>query len=290
LTARTKKGRRALGKGLGALIPGAGKRSTAGRDYFMCPVDRISQQEDQPRKRYDKRALQQLVQSIKEKGVIQPLVVRRAGEDYELIAGERRWRAAQLAGLREVPVVIKDATDLEAFEIALVENIQREDLNPLEEAAAFQHLIDERGYTQSEVAAKIACNRTTVTNRLRLLGLPEEVKQLVVDGKLSEGHARALLQAGSSQALVALARKVVTSGMSVRQTENRARQLSQSGTRTRVKQIKRKLSPQVRSLVDKLQRVLGARVRLIDKKGKGKLEISYTSYKELDSILDRILK
>jgi len=285
------KGRRALGKGLGALIPGAGKGGAAGRDYFLCPVDRISRQADQPRKSYDKQALEQLVESIRERGVIQPLVVRRKGDGYELIAGERRWRAAQLAGLFDVPVVIKDVTDAEAFELALIENLQREDLNPLEEAAAFQQMIDTSGYTQAEVADRIGRDRTTVTNRLRLLGLPKAVKQLVLDGQLSEGHARALLQAGSAQAVAALARKVVADGLSVRETERRARQLSRGGGKAAASKAARAaLSPQVRSLVERLQRALGARVRLLDSKGKGKLEITYTSYEELDSILDRILK
>jgi ParB family chromosome partitioning protein len=296
LSSRAKgKSRRALGKGLGALIPGAGKGKGAapGREYFLCPVDRIARQSDQPRKSYDKQALEQLVESIRERGVIQPLVVRRRGDGsgYELIAGERRWRAAQLAGLLEVPVVIKDVTDAEAFEIALIENIQREDLNPLEEAVAFQQMIDDSGYTQAEVAQRIGCDRTTVTNRLRLLGLPKAVKQLVLDGQLSEGHARAVLQAGKAQVVAALARKAVAEGLSVRETERRARALSKgggSGAATRA--ARSKLSPQVRSLVEKLQRALGARVKIVDKKGKGKLEITYTSYGELDGILDRILK
>ena len=287
------KSRRALGKGLGALIPGAGKGKPAAREYFVCPVDRIVRQADQPRKSYDKQALEQLVESIRERGVIQPLVVRRRadGKGYELIAGERRWRAAQMAGLLEVPVVIKDVTDAEAFEIALIENIQREDLNPLEEAVAFQQMIDDSGYTQAEVADRIGCDRTTVTNRLRLLGLPKAVKQLVIDGKISEGHGRALLQAGKAQVVAALARKVVADGLSVRETERRARALSKGGgTKAASKAARSRLSPQVRSLVEKLQRALGARVKIVDNKGKGKLEISYTSYKELDSILDRILK
>jgi len=286
------KSRRALGKGLGALIPGAGKGKSAGREYFVCPVDRIVRQTDQPRKTYNKQALEQLVESIRERGVIQPLVVRRKGDSggYELIAGERRWRAAQMAGLLEVPVVIKDVTDAEAFEIALIENIQREDLNPLEEAVAFQQMIDDSGYTQAEVAQRIGCDRTTVTNRLRLLGLPKAVKQLVIDGVLSEGHARALLQAGKAQVIAALARKVVADGLSVRETERRARQLSKGAAEAPAKAARSKLSPQVRSLVEKLQRALGARVKILDRKGKGKLEISYTSYKELDGILDRILK
>jgi ParB family chromosome partitioning protein len=290
VSAKTK-GRRALGKGLGALIPGAGKGGAAGREYFTCPVDRIVRQPDQPRKSYNRQALEQLVASIRERGVIQPLVVRRKGEGYELIAGERRWRAAQMAGLLEVPVVIKDVSDAEAFELALIENIQREDLNPIEEASAFQQMINDRGYTQAEVADRIGCDRSTVANRLRLLSLPKAVKQLVLDGKLSEGHARAVLQAGKAQVIAALARRVVAEEWSVRETERRARKLSKAGgAKAATRTAKAALSPQVRSLIEKLQRALGARVRIHDTKGKGRLEITYTSYEELDGILDRILK
>jgi ParB family chromosome partitioning protein len=287
------KGRRALGKGLGALIPGAGTVREGGptRDYFLCPVDRISRQPDQPRKVYDKQALEQLAETIRDRGVIQPLVVRRRADGgYELIAGERRWRAAQLAGVLEVPVVIKDVTDAEAFELALIENLQREDLTAIEQAAAFQQMIDMSGYTQTEVAERVGCDRSTVANRLRLLALPGPIKQLVLEGKLSEGHARALLQAGTDAAIATLARQVVAAGMSVRETERRARQLSRSGKKRGKDAAGRGESAQVRSLVEKLQRTLGARVRLLDKQGKGKLEITYTSYKELDTILDRILK
>ena len=179
MTAKQSKGRKALGKGLGALIPGAGSKggSPQSRNYLVCPIERIHPQPGQPRKYFDDEQLALLVESIREQGVIQPPLVRRRNVDseFELIAGERRWRAAQLAGLKELPVVVRDASPAEAFEMALVENIQREDLNPIEEAEAIKRLIDEHGYTQDEVASRIGRQRVTVTNCLRLLGLPDDV-------------------------------------------------------------------------------------------------------------------
>ncbi len=282
--------RRALGKGLGALIPGADSDSIAGgsREYFTCPVERIHPRPDQPRRRFDEQALKGLVESIQEQGVIQPLIVRRrdSKRGYELIAGERRWRAAQLAGLKEVPVCIKDASSNEAFEMALVENIQREDLNPVEEAEAYKRLVEEHGYTQAEVAARVGRDRSTVTNSLRLLGLPGDVLALVADEAITEGHARAILQASVAK-MMPLARAVVSKGLSVRETERRAR--ADSGG-AKPKSAKSEMSPETQKLTEKLQRALGSKVQIVDKKGKGRIEISYQSYNQLDGILNKILK
>ena len=295
MTERKKiEGRRALGKGLEALIPGAGaqgRTAAAPREYFLCPVDRIHPDPGQPRHKIDKDSLRELVESIREKGVIQPLIVRRDRDGYVLIAGERRWRAAQLAGLKEVHVVIKEATNKEAFEMALVENLHREDLNPIEEAEAYQRLIAEHGLTQHEVAARLGRDRSTIGNSLRLLGLPPEVRGMVLDGDLSEGHARALLQAGSAQAICALARKIAAGGLSVREAERMARAAAQGAANPKGgAPAKPAQSAQVRSLAERLQRALGARVVIADRRGKGRLEIHYTSYAELDAILDKILR
>lgn len=286
-------GRNALGKGLGALIPGAGSgahKPAGPREYFQCPVDRIRPDEDQPRRMIDKESLAQMVNSIREQGIIQPLIVRRLpGGDYELIAGERRWRGALMAGLKEVPVVIKDVTEVQAFEMALVENIQREDLNPIEEAEAFQRLIREHDYTQAEVATRVGRDRSTISNSLRLLSLPGDVKGMVLDGEITEGHARAILQTGNDRSMIALAKQAAQFGLSVRETERRARSLA-AGPAKAGTVAKATLSPQVRSLTDRLSRALGAKVKVIDRKGKGRLEITYSSYEELDGILDKILK
>jgi len=284
-----RKPRRALGKGLGALIPGAegARRGPLQREYFLCPIDRIRPSSLQPRRSFDKKGLEDLAASIREQGVIEAPVVRRVEDGYEIIAGERRWRAAMLAGLKEIPVVIKDASAADAFEMALVENIQREDLNPLEEARAFQHLIDERGYTQTRVAMRVGRDRSTVTNSLRLLKLPGEVQEMVLSGDLSEGHARAILQAGSASRMISLARRAASGGLSVRETERIARDAGRGRSPGSSKGPS--LSANVRDLVERLQRALGARVRIADRKGKGKLEITYTSYEELDRVIERIL-
>ena len=291
MTERATKGRRALGKGLGALIPGANAAPPApgNREFFKCPVERIHPQPGQPRQSFKDGALQGLVDSIREQGVIQPLIVRRRtdGDGFELIAGERRWRAAQLAGLKELPVCVKEATPVEAFEMAIVENIQREDLNPIEEAQAFRRLIDEYGYSQVEVASRVGRDRSTVTNSLRLLGLPAEVQTMVVDGSLTEGHARAILQASAPPAMMTLARVVAAKGLSVRETERRARSHSNKKTSAKADAAANE-NPNVRSLVEKLQRTLGAKVKIKDRKGKGSIEILYTSYDELDGILNKI--
>ncbi|MBN2343974.1 MAG: ParB/RepB/Spo0J family partition protein [Deltaproteobacteria bacterium] len=293
--AKNKPKRRALGKGLDALIPGAStmerQSDSTQREYLKCPIHRVKPDPDQPRRNFDKEALDELVISIREQGIIQPLIVRRVGEHYELIAGERRWRAAQLAGLKEVPLVVKDVSELQAFEMALVENIQREDLNPIEEAEAINRLLQEHNYTQAQLSERIGRNRSTISNSLRLLGLPLEVKQMVLNRDLTEGHARAILQAGKESAMIALAKLTVAKQLSVRATEGQARSIANGKelAQKAAKPVKEK-SPQVRNLIERMQKALGAKVDIHDNGGKGKLEIVYTSYEELDSILDRILR
>ncbi len=288
--------RRALGKGLDALIPGASASMDRSgdqglREFIRCPINRVKPDPNQPRRNFDKEALNDLVISIREQGIIQPLIVRRVGDNYELIAGERRWRAAQLAGLKEVPLVIKDVTEGQAFEMALVENIQREDLNPIEEAEAINRLLTEHNYTQAELSERIGRNRSTISNSLRLLGLPLEVKQMVLNREMTEGHARAILQAGKENDMVSLAKMVVAKQLSVRATEGQARSLAKGKdlAKKAARTVNEK-SPQVKNLIERLQAALGARVDIVDRAGKGKLEITYTSYEELDGILDRILR
>ncbi len=291
---RGTKRRQALGKGLSALIPDAASSSArdaqSKRNFFACPIDRIHPRPDQPRQFFKEDALHGLVESIREQGVIQPVIVRRRtnGDGYELIAGERRWKAAQLAGLKELYVVLKEASTANALEMALVENIQREDLNPIEEAEAFKRLIEEHSYTQAELAKRIGRDRSTIANSLRLLGLPNEVRGMVINDTLTEGHARAVLQTNSATRMVSLARLVAAKSLSVRETERRARATSSQSEGGKNKSPA--ASPEVRSLVERLQRALGARVKIVDRKGKGRLEIAYTSFDELDRILDKILK
>ena len=215
--------RRALGRGLDALLPSAPKAPAAYGDksVFSCAVERLVAQKGQPRQHFVKERIEELAQSIREHGLLEPIVVRRVpGQDrFEIIAGERRWRAAQRAGLKEVMVVVKDVTPKAAFELALIENVQREDLNPVELAEALGRLLKEHGYTQEQLAERLGKDRTTIANSLRLMKLPERVRSRVIRGELSEGHARALLGVADPSRMEELAERVLRGRMSVRQCE-----------------------------------------------------------------------
>jgi ParB family chromosome partitioning protein len=279
--------RRALGRGLDALIPAPAISSR--RDYFLCPIDKVVARGDQPRRRFDEDALEELAQSIREQGVIQPIVVRRAGDDFEIIAGERRWRAAQRVGLREVPVVVKDVSPARAYEMALVENLQREDLNPLERAEAYRRLIEEHGLKHDQLAQRVGKGRSTIANSLRLLSLPAEVGAMLASGEITEGHARALLAISEPGTLAAVARRVAKLGLSVRQTERAARVAADGGTGTRVHPPG---SPQIAHLEKQLRQKLGCVVQLKDRDGKGNkgsLVLHYTSSEQLERLLDVLL-
>ena len=219
--------------------------------------------------------------------MLQPILVRKDGKGYRIIAGERRWRAAQKAGLTELPVIVREASDAEAYELALVENIQRADLNPLEEAEAYRRLVEERKLTQEQVADRVGKDRSSVANSLRLLHLPNEVKQLVAEGDLDMGHARAILGLGSSKEMVLLARDVVTDKLTVRETEARVK-VARGGGPVSVKKkgAVKAGSPEARKLVEDLQRRLGTKVKLVERGGgKGTLEVEFFSYEDLDRIV-----
>jgi ParB family chromosome partitioning protein len=251
----------------------------------LLPVEFLSRGRYQPRRDMDPEALQELADSIKAQGILQPIVVREIGEQrYEIIAGERRWRAAQLAQLDKVPALIRDFSDEAAIALALIENIQREDLNPLEEALAMQRFAEEFKLTHQEVADAVGKSRAAVSNLLRLLGLNEEVKRSLAHGDLDMGHARALLALTSAQQLLA-ARQIIDKGMTVRQAESLVRQLLAEKPAASV----RKPDPNVRQLQDRLSSQLGAVVKIdCNAKGKGRLVISYNSLDELDGILAHI--
>jgi len=280
--------RKALGKGLGALLPTGGvSASMTGKRVFMqCPIEKITPNRYQPRKVFDETALAELVSSVKEKGVLQPLIVRSAGNDsFELIAGERRWRAAQKAGLKEVPVVIKEVSDRESLEIAIIENIQRAELNPVEEAEGYRRLMDEFSYTQEELAGKVGKERATVSNHLRILKLPEEVKKDIADGRLSLGHAKALLGLGKGEEIIDIKKTVIKKGMSVRETEALVKRTRQGGLK---KKTPAKVDNDLAGLEERLKRHFGTRVRIARKGGKGKVEIDFYSDEELDSLIEII--
>ncbi|MCU7817126.1 MAG: ParB/RepB/Spo0J family partition protein [Candidatus Thiodiazotropha sp. (ex Lucinoma kastoroae)] len=290
--------KRGLGRGLDALLGGmqaeteqkATVSSTPSRESLnRLPVDLIQRGRYQPRREFDADSLRELADSIAAQGVIQPVVVRPVENDrYELIAGERRWRAAQQAGLDEIPVVIKEVTEEAAMAMGLIENIQREDLNPLEEANALNRLLLEFGLTHQEVAKAVGKSRTTVTNLLRLLELNEEVKNLVERGRIEMGHARSLLGLkGESQTQAAT--QVVAQGLSVRETERLVRRLQNKADNPKPPPIAQAMDPDTRRLVTDLSEKLGAMVDLQQgAKGKGKLIIGYNSLDELEGILDHI--
>lgn len=281
----------ALGKGLGALLEGARPTTQAapGAGVARLPIEEIHPDRANPRKDFDEAALEELAASLKNQGVLQPVLVRRDGRGgYRLIAGERRWRAAQRAGLTELPAVVREASDAEAYELALVENVQRADLNPLEEAEAYRRLVEERRMTQEQVADRVGKDRSTVANALRLLQLPNEVKQLLVEGDLDMGHARAILGLSKPQDMVNLARAVVTDKLTVRETEGRVKD-SRGIAAPSKKRAAAKASPEAKRLVEDLQRRLGTKVRLLERGGgKGTLEIDFFSYEDLDRILGLI--
>jgi ParB family chromosome partitioning protein len=287
--------KRGLGKGLDALLGasahapeqgGQGEGAAAAGELRELPVDLVQRGKYQPRKDIDLESLQELADSIKAQGVMQPIVVRPISDSrYEIIAGERRWRATQLAGLDSIPVVVRDVPDEAAIAMALIENIQREDLNPIEEALALQRLQQEFELTQQEVADAVGKSRSTVTNLLRLMTLQEDVRRMVEHGDLEMGHARALLALEGPQQSQA-ARTVVGKGFSVRQAEALVRKLLAGAS---AEKAPRTLDPNIRSLQDDLARRLGAKVQIQHgAKGRGKLVLSYNSLDELDGILSHI--
>jgi len=275
--------RPALGKGIGALLNTATQEG--GRKYFLCPIEELKPHAQQPRKTFNDEALAELTASIREKGVIQPLVVRRQEDHYQIIAGERRWRASQKAGLKEVPVVIQDVSEDWALEMALIENIQREDLNPIEEADAYRNLMDSFALTQEEVAKRVGKERSTVANSLRLLRLPAKIQADVTVGTLSMGHARTLLALDSEEDLLEAREQVIKKGLSVRDTEALVKKIKTFGQQVKTEKKTPAVDPEMKHLEERLQQVFGTQVK-IQRKGKGgKLEVLFYSADDLDRIM-----
>lgn len=283
--AKTKK---RLGRGLDGLLPAAPSSpppAAASRGTSVARIEELSPGRGQPRRRFDDDALGELARSIEEHGILEPILVRRNGRDFEIIAGERRWRAAQRAGLKEVPVFVRDLSDEAAFEAALVENLQREDLNPVETARAFQRLVDEFGHTQEQVAQRVGKDRSTVANSMRLLKLPPDVLDLVEESALSEGHGRALLSCESVEAMRKLARAATGGKLSVRETERRARGTSKPASETPAPK-----SANVKDLERRLSHAIGAPVSIEQGTGeRGRVVVTFASYDELDAITDKLL-
>jgi ParB family transcriptional regulator, chromosome partitioning protein len=284
--------KKGLGRGLNALIPSASEpkaETRSGPTPQEIAVDRITPSPFQPRRAFDEIKIAELAGSIRNQGIIQPLVVRPKGDDFELIAGERRWRAAMQAGLSRVPVVVREANDQEALQLALVENLQREDLNPIEEANGYRRLQEEFHWSQEEMAEKVAKSRPAIANSLRLLSLPAEVQQEVSSGTLPAGQARALLALQAEALMVSACREVIAKGLSTRETEKLVRHLMTGRRRRRQMPV---TDPDLRSIIEELQRALGTRVRLVPKArtSKGKIEIEYYTLPDLERIIQTITK
>ena len=276
--------RPALGKGIGALLNSATQEG--GRKYFLCPVEELRPHSKQPRKTFNDEKMAELVASIREKGVIQPLVVRRVDDYYQIIAGERRWRAAQKAGLREVPVVIQDVSEDWAFEVALIENIQREDLNHIEEADAYRNLMEGFDLSQEEVARRVGKDRSTIANALRLLRLPDKIREDVVASRLSMGHARALLSLDKDEDMLEAREKVIQKKLAGRETKACVKKIKTCGGGFPRAKRKQPADPEIIHLAGELKRALGTQVKVTPKGKGGRIEITYYSPQDLDRLVE----
>ncbi|BDF35930.1 chromosome partitioning protein ParB [Lachnospiraceae bacterium] len=292
--------KKGLGKGLDSLIPDKPLKATmtnagnpsednkSGSGERMMKINMVEPNREQPRKNFEEDALLELADSIKQFGVLQPLLVRKRKDYYEIIAGERRWRAAKMAGVKEVPVIIKDYTEQEIVEISLIENIQRENLNPIEEAMAFKKLLEEFDLKQDEVAERVSKSRTAVTNSMRLLKLDEKVQQMIIDDMISTGHARALLAIDDYEQQYMLANKIFDEKLSVRETEKLIKEIKNPKKLKEKKIIENQFI--YTDLADKLKEVMGTKVSIASKgKGKGKIEIEYYSDSELERVFDLMM-
>ena len=280
--------RMALGKGLGALLPEFEQGEL--KTLLYCGIEEIVPNRSQPRKHFDESRLQELAESIKEKGILEPLIVRRIEQGYELIVGERRWRAAQRAGLKEVPVLVKEAEGREALELSLIENLQRENLNPIEEAEAFKRLTEEFNVSQGDLATRLGKDRTTITNTLRLLKLPLEVRNQLLQNRITSGHARAILSLETKEKQKELCSRIIQKGLSVREAEAIAKRWSEKPKKKGPSDRRREeLGSQMNSLQDSLRQYLGTKVRITPNGKRGKIEIEYYSNEDLGRIIETIL-
>lgn len=296
--------RNGLGKGLDSLIPNKSNKSpsstekqvaktekeekSTGSGEILVKINEVEPNREQPRKDFDEDSLMELADSIKQFGILQPLIVQKKKDYYEIIAGERRWRAAKLAGIKEVPIIVKEYTDQEIVEISLIENIQRENLNPIEEAMAYKRLLEEFNLKQDEVAERVSKSRTAVTNSMRLLKLSDRVQQMIVDDMISTGHARALLAIDDEEQQYMLANKIFDEKLSVRETEKIVKALK--NPKKEVKKVNREHMFVYTNLEEHMKNIIGTKVSVSPKaNGKGKIEIEYYSEDELERIYDLIM-
>jgi ParB family chromosome partitioning protein len=275
--------RKALGKGLSALIPDADNNEKVSTEYFQCPIESIEPNPLQPRQKFEDSAIEELAGSVKEKGVITPVLVSKKGEGYQLIAGERRWRAAQKAGLERIPVVVKESSPMESLELAIIENIHRRDLNPIEEAQAYKRLLEDGDTTQELLAKRVGKERSTIANLLRLLNLPMNIQKDLIDQNLSMGHARVLAGLKNTADQKRYRDIIIKKDLSVRQTESLVKRES-------VKRVQKKIKTEeeyyIDSLADGLKSQLGTKVEIKKRGKKGQINIYFYSDDELDRLLD----
>ncbi|HOE56372.1 MAG TPA: ParB/RepB/Spo0J family partition protein [Bacillota bacterium] len=279
------KNKRGLGKGLGALIPESEKIDK--NSIIEIKITDIEANEMQPRKAFDDSTLAELSESIKEHGVVQPIIVRRSGNSYQIVAGERRWRASRMAGEKTIPAIVKECSNLEVMELALIENLQREDLNAIEEAMAYKALIEEYNMTQEEISRKIGKSRPVIANHLRLLQLPQEIKDMIAEGKITQGHARALLAIAGEKRQLEVAERIITGQLNVRQVEKLAKE-----TKPKKKKEKQLNNYQIEidQLEERLKTALGTKVKIYHNNNRGIIEIEYYSNEEFDRILELLEK
>jgi ParB family chromosome partitioning protein len=281
---------RGLGKGLNAIIGADVVSEVIDRPRAVeIPVDRLSPNPFQPRRSFTEEGLEQLADSIRHHGILQPIVVRPSGDGYQLIAGERRWRAAQIAGLQRIPAVVRELDDPGMVQVALIENLQREDLNPIEEASAYRRLMDEFNMTQEQLSSAIGRSRPAIANAVRLLNLPEAIQRAVEERKLSEGHARCLLAISNQGDQLKVAAEIIANGLNVRQAEELVKGTTQNVSRETIRKPTSQEDPNAVRLTQRLGERLGTRVKLSGSVSKGKLEIEYYSAEDLDRILEIIL-
>ncbi len=276
--------KKGLGKGLGALITSADTGDTGVKEIRINDMEPNS---GQPRKAFNGEKIDQLAQSIKQHGVVQPLIVQRDGTGYKIVAGERRWRAAKIAGLKTVPVIVRDLSDKQVMEIALIENLQREDLNPIEEAEAYNKLIDDFGMTQEEISATVGKSRPAIANSLRLLSLQEKIRKLLIEGEITSGHGRALLAIEEKSLQFKVAEEIIRKQLSVRETELLVKGLK---TKKKTKKKKNDDAAEYRAIEDRFREVFGTKVKIMNNQKNGKIVIEYYSLDELDRIISLVEK
>lgn len=276
--------KKGLGKGLGALL--TDNNSNDESSVKELKINEIEPNNNQPRKKFDDEKLKTLSESIMQHGIVQPIIVRKDGNIYRIVAGERRWRAARLAGLKTVPVVIKELTNKQVMEIALIENIQREDLNPIEEAEAFDRLLNEYNMTQEELSNSIGKSRSAIANTIRLLGLNEKVKEHLINGEITSGHARALLSINEEDLQIEVCKEVIEKNLSVRETESLVKKNLKEKNKVKIRRENR--NEEIIKIEEDLKNIFGTKVKLLDKNNKGKILIEYYSNDDLERILEVI--